>query len=374
MAEPVTKSFSDLVSDQVAVIQGNATRANLDFSAGSVLRALVEAWAAVCLWLQALVIRVLARTRLATSSGVDADSFVADFGLVRLDAGNASGDVMFSRATTTAAATVPVGAFVKSADGAWTYAVAADATRAAWTGGGYTIPAGVASLAVPVTATAGGAGGNAAPGTVTLIASAIPGVDTVTNAAAMTGGSDAETDAALRARFVAYLSSLSRATPSAVAYAISQVQDGLFWKIVEQQAPDGSVALGSFCVVLDDGSGSPSASLLSSVGTAIEAVRPLGVTFSVLAPTVIGVNVSAILGISATATRGLELAAARAAVIAYLNGIAIGEPLIYTRLALVIYAASPNITSVSALTANGATADIFSTGRQVIRAGVVTLS
>jgi uncharacterized phage protein gp47/JayE len=374
MATLNTKGFSDLLADQAAAIQGASTRANLDFSVGSVLRALAEGWASVALWLQALVLRVAGLTRLATSSGADADSFVGDFGVTRLAATAASGLVTFSRLTTTSQAVVPVGALVKSSDGAWTYAVALDATRAAYSAaaGGYVIPSGSPNVTVPVRAVTTGAGGNAAAGGVSLIASAIPFVDAVTNGLALTGGADAETDTALRARFVAYIGSLSKATAAAVGYAISQVQPGLTYSIIEGTDPSGNPQLGYFYVVVDDGTGAPSTSLIALVAAAVEAVRPLGITYAVIAPTPVTASVSYSLTLAAGAVRSAEIIKANAALVTYLNSLGMGDDLPYTRLAQVIYDASPNIIGVSSLTLNSGTADLITTARQVVVPGTMT--
>ena len=54
-----------------------------NLSPGSVTLALLEASSSIALWLQALVVQVWQGTRLATSTGTDVDSFLADFTLTR---------------------------------------------------------------------------------------------------------------------------------------------------------------------------------------------------------------------------------------------------------------------------------------------------
>ena len=106
------------------------------------------------------------------------------------------------------------------------------------------------------------AAGNVQAGTISLIAAAVPGVDTVSNAAAIGGGLDGESDAALRSRFAAYLDSRARATPVAVGYAVSSVQQGLQYTIQENATQSGATQPGSFVVTVDDGTGAPPAALL----------------------------------------------------------------------------------------------------------------
>ena len=110
---------------------------------------------------------------------------------------------------------------------------------------GYLIPAIIASGTVPVAALVAGTAANVQPGTITLLGSAVSGIDTVTNALAFTNGIDPETDAAFRARFVAFINTRSLATPAAVGYAISSVKQGIDYAMIESP--------GSFQAVIDDG-------------------------------------------------------------------------------------------------------------------------
>lgn len=63
------------------------------------------------------------------------------------------------------------------------------------------IPAG-GVVVVAITAVEGGAGGNVAPGAISLLAEPTDGIDGVTNLTATTGGLDTETDEALLARYL----------------------------------------------------------------------------------------------------------------------------------------------------------------------------
>src|SRR5208282_4965010 len=109
-----------------------------------------------------------------------------------------------------------------------------------------------------------GSAGNVLANTISLIATAIPGVDLVTNQAATQSGLNAESDAAFRLRFQNYLQSRSRATISAVGYAICSIQQGLDFVIAENVDPSGARLIGSFVITVDDGSGYPPPALLST--------------------------------------------------------------------------------------------------------------
>ena len=91
-----TQSFGVIVQNAVTAVQG-AARQLLDFTVGSVLRAVVEATAAMALWLQGIALQIASLTRFSTSNGPDADSWAADFNFPRLAAQAAQGSVIFSR-------------------------------------------------------------------------------------------------------------------------------------------------------------------------------------------------------------------------------------------------------------------------------------
>lgn len=368
-----TKPFEQIVSDQAVTAQAAAAGRDLDFTRGSVLRALAESFAAIGLWLQGLILRVLAATRASTSSGADLETWMADYGLTRAPSAAARGQVTLSRFTPGLPALVPVGTQVKTADGAWTYMVTDGGVAIDPVLGGYTVAPGVASITLPVVAIEAGAGGNAAAGTVTLLASSVPGIDTVTNAAPFSGGTEAETDEAMRARFRAYIASLPRATRTAIDFAVSQVQGGLTWSILEGQRADGTAAEATFTVVVDDGSGAPPTDLITRVSAAVEQYRPLGVVPSVVGPVKVTVDVSIVLLTAPGMDHGGAVAAVSAAVTRHINTLPLGTGLSYNRLSAVIFAASQAVEN-AAFTLNGGTADIPAQPRRAIRAGLVTVA
>ncbi len=359
--------------NQTALVQGMAAAAQasnpalLDFTPGSVILALLEGNASVALWLQWLIVLDLARTRLATSSGADCDTFGADFGFTRLPGVAATGAVTFARFVPTAAALVPVGAQVKTADGTQTFAVTADPTNSLWVAAsnGYLIPATVASGTVPVVALVAGTAANVQPGTITLLGSAISGVDTVTNALAFTNGVDPEGDAAYRARFVNFINTRSLATPAAVGYAISSVQQGMDYALIE--------SAGSFEAVIDDGTGSPSAGLITSVANAIEAVWPVGITYSVVGPSV----VSATISLTITAAAGYQKTALQgpvaSAIESYVNGLDVGAALAFFRIPALAYGIA-GVATVESVLLNSGTADIGGGANQAVRTSSVAVN
>lgn len=370
-----TQDFTTLVKNQVAAIQG-AARTLVDLTVGSILRSVVEANAAMVLWLQGLILQLLAATRASTSNGTDLDSWMADYGVIRLAAVAASGQVSFARFTSTLQAVVPVGAGVQTGDGSQKYTVTLDTTNPAYSAalGGYVLTAGVGSINVTVVASTAGAGANALAGQINTLTTSIPGVDTVTNASAFTNGADAETDAALRTRFVAYLNSLSKATKAAIGNAISGVQQGLSYSFVENLNYAGASQPGYFYVVVDDGTGAPGSPLLTSVANAIDAVRPVTSTFGVFAP----VLQNAAVAMTATIAAGYDAVATKALIVTalktYINSLAIGQTLRFTRLAQVAYDASPGVTNITGVTLNAGTSDLTATAQQIVKWSSVVVS
>ena len=354
MALPL-QGFTDYVRMQAAAVQGAAT-AVLDLTVGSALRSILEANSALALWLQWLVAQVLATTRAATSQGTDLDSWMADFGVARLPASQAAGQVVFSRFAPTVAGLVPVGAQARASATGQLYTVQSDSTNAAWTGAGYQLPVGISSVAVPVVAATAGSVGNAALGTVDQLSSALPGVDQVTNPAPIGGGLDAESDTSLRARFGNFLDSRTRATSAAISYTLASLRQGLRWVVADGEDAQGNFVPAHFTVTLDDGSGSPPAALISAASNAVDAVRPVGTSFTVRGPAVLPVTVQVALTLAPPAQSVNIAPLVTAAIEAYVAGLGIGVPLPVSRVVALSFGADPSVQAAS-VTLNGAAAD-----------------
>lgn len=368
------QTFAALVEGMASTVIGRA-RALVDITTGSVLRAIIEASASVGLWMQWLIMQVLSMTRASTSVGADLDSWVADFALTRLPAVSSTGEVTVSRFATTLAAIVPVGAQFKTSDGSIAFEVVADSSDVNWnaTQNGYDVAAGTGSIDVPVRALTAGVVGNVLAGTILVVATAIPGIDTITNANAFTNGEDAETDEDLRIRFRDYIGSRSRATPVAVGYAVTSVQQGLTYTIQENVNAAAVYTPGTFVVSFDDGSGAPSDSLLDSVTAAVLAVRPIGSVAVVRKATLVSANISMTITCPTTAQKTAAIPLVAAAITAFVNALSVGETLPFSRLATLAYGADQNVTNVTAVTLNSGTSDLDPTDGQVIRAGTITV-
>ena len=366
------KAFSQLVEDMGAALQSSASNL-IDVSVGSVVRAIFEANASVVLWLQWLIIQVLQMTRASTSNGADLDSWMLDFGQTRLPAVPSTGIVTFSRFVSNLPATIPIGTTVKTTDGSLIFSVTEDEALSVWQPGAsaYVLPSGVGSADLPVSCLTGGSIGNVLAGTITVIAASLPGVDQVTNANPLSNGADAESDSAFRNRFQSYLASRSRATLTAVENAIANVQQGLDIVVEENIASDGTTQIGSFLVIVDDGTGYPSSGLLSNIATAVDAVRPIGTTFAVVPPQVLVVNVSLTAVLTSMAAASLSIPTIQNFVAVYLNSLPIGRGASITRVAQNAYLAGAGIENITGIQLNGSSSDIAVPAGTVIKAGQV---
>lgn len=177
------------------------------------------------------------------------------------------------------------------------------------------------TLMVPVEALVGGVSGNVGSGMITRLVSGIVGVTGVTNASAALGGKDAETDAALKTRFKAYV----KEPPGS-----GNKNDYVKW------AKEASTLVGDANVQpLWNGNGTvkvffsrtdgavPDAGLIAIVQAYIDPApvgtgagkAPIGATVTVVAPTSVGIDVQ----VTLTVTSGFDVTSTRVAVTASIN-------------------------------------------------------
>lgn len=127
--------------------------------------------------------------------GADLDDFVGLFGMARLPAKRASGVVTFSRSTESALTTSVLISVNTQVISATSPSITFQTVSGAY------MEVGASTVDVPVQAVDPGVSGNVAGGTVTSISSPVAGVGSVTNMKPMQGGTDQESDTALRDRW-----------------------------------------------------------------------------------------------------------------------------------------------------------------------------
>ncbi len=353
------RSFTDTVRDMSSAITASSGKL-VDTSVGSVLRAIIEANAAIVSWVQWLILLTLQATRASTSTGTDLDSWMADFSLPRLPATAAVGTVIFSRLSAGGSAHVPVETVVKTQDGSTSFIITRDTAHTAWRSdlNAYFLDIGTVSLSLPVVAAIAGGSGNVLPNTITLIASALAGVDFVNNLIITTGGGDPETDDEFRKRFRNFFASRSKGTIEAIGYAVSQVKRDLNHVIQENTDASGYTRMGSILILIDDGTGLLTDTLRDSLAVAIDAVRPVGTMISIHPPKIIQVQVFVLMECPLNAPIDHIRSGIVTAVREYINKCPIGGRLSVSRIIQLIYQAQPKITNISRVSLNGQGEDI----------------
>ncbi len=257
-----TYSFDEWVSRQVAIIQAQSNPL-MDFNEGAILLSQVEANASVALWQQALVIGLLAITRLGTSTGTDIDTFVNPFGMFRTPASAAEGIVNFMRFTPTGQALIFPGVQVSAPDAVppQTFTVIIDTNNPDWDAGlgAYVIPAGNTGLLptpinIPVQADVAGIAGNVSANLINTLDTNILGVDTVNNADAFTDGTDQQSDSEVIAAFPLFLEGLAKGTIAALTSVIVlQFPEVTRFKLIENKDyPALTTNNGQVVAVIDD--------------------------------------------------------------------------------------------------------------------------
>ena len=156
---------------------------------------------------------------------------------------------------------------------------------------------------------------------------------------AIQNGVNAESDVALRARIPGYFASLRSATPAAIEYAATSVQQG-----VKLQLANNYPQAGFYTLYVDDGTGAAPSSFRSATFAAVAAVTGEGVQPTVLAPTIVSVAIIASLQIATGAIRPNVVANVNAALAAFVAALPIGGTLPYLQLPVIIYAADSNVT------------------------------
>lgn len=165
----------------------SALEPGTDISEGSFATDPLRAAAVELALAAAAMTTVLERGFIRTTYGLYLDARAEEHGVFRKPAVAATGLVTV---TGTAGTVIPAGTRL---------AVAGAAPPIYTTDAAATIPAGGA-IDVAVTAVAAGQAGNAAPGAISILPDGLNGIASVTNALAITGGLDTESDAVLRAR------------------------------------------------------------------------------------------------------------------------------------------------------------------------------
>ncbi|HTI81725.1 MAG TPA: baseplate J/gp47 family protein [Acetobacteraceae bacterium] len=358
------------------------------FTSGDALLAFFQTLQVQIEFLQGLISQLVLLTRAQTSTGADLDSWMAQFAFPRLPPTYGDGDVTFGatqpavnpvsiQAATLVNGVYQGGAVIQTSNGGIQYQVVPDTNNAAYSAAtnSYVLAVGQTSVTALVQALTAGSASNVAANALIVIASPLPGINTVTNPAPITNGVDAETDAAFRARFVLYLGTLAKATKSAIVAAAAGVQQGLLINPVENENPQGVTVSGSFTVFVDDGSGDPPTSLIDNVFTAIDAVRAFGVQAFAAGPNVTTATIGLLIRVAENFVTATVIAAVQNSIAASTNQLVAGETL-YVSAIIEAALSVPGCAAVNAptVTINGTAADFTPSAAFEIRTSVPNIA
>lgn len=368
VSQLVYKTLQQFVADMTTAY-GSSLGILPNLQPGDPELAVFEAAGTQDVFIESLLQIIWTAARASTATGSDLDSFCADFNFYRLPATYAQGAVTLAALSAPVVQVpIPTGVLVQTPGGAIQYQLIADTTQSSWstTLNAYVLPAGQTSINATAQATVAGSANNVQPGQLTQFATGVAGIATVTNGAAITNGLDQELDPAFRARFVQYLASLSKATLGAYLSAANSVQQGLDLLALENTNVSLQTQAGINTMIVDDGTGSPPATLLNNVLTALNGVRAFGIQAAVKAPTV--VNVTVVTGIvivpDPTETNSVIQSNVQAAIVNYINTVVQlsddSQYLYLNNIVEVAKDADPNVRAVvvGSTTLNGVAADL----------------
>ena len=261
-----------------------------------------------------------------TAAGAQLDLLAQERGLSRKGASFASGTLTFSVASALwFAAEIPAGTVCSTAGANPARYVTTQAAL---------LPQGSLSVEVPAQAQTAGAAGNVQAGTITVLATVPTALTAVTNAAAFTGGEDAESDEALRARILASYAELPNGTNTAwYRQTALQVPGVDSVQVIPRSNGAGSVTLylgGRGCV--------PSADTVQSVSGTLNALREIDVSISVQAASAVPVDVSVTVKAAPGASVSDVKTACVLAVKNYFLGLGVGDPAVLSAMGAELFA------------------------------------
>ncbi len=193
---------------------------------------------------------------------------------------------------------IPVGTQLQNKQGIVLYTVTADVANPDYDPGTstYILPANATEVYVRATASVAGAGSNLLANTLTVLTSAVSGIDGVTNPYEINNGTNDESDAVLKARFRDFIGGRDSGTILAVTAAIEAVSSALQFKLTENVADNGvTFEPGHLLVVVGDANGFLTFDDYTAVVNAVNLSRPITVGFTVKGPVIITPTVAAVL-------------------------------------------------------------------------------
>lgn len=372
-----TKTQAQALTDITTQYAANMTIAtgevfSPDLPSGDPALALFKSWIlAIFDFLQAIAVQIYLYARAATCNGVDLDSWVGDYGVIRESATFAQGYVQFNAGTVKSSnILVKPGVVIQTLNTVVQYQVIPDTNNTAWSvsQNAYILPAGSLTINPTVQALTAGSSNNVQAAQLAQLASSVPGIAFVTNTAPIQNGKDQETDPELRARFKLEIAA-PRATGSLIAVqaAVASVQPGLNISLVENTVLNGNPI--DLLVVVDDGSGATPSGTWNNISAAVEPIRGAGIKIVIVAATALLASVAMNIRIGPNGVTGNVELNVLNALLDYINSLPIGAELYWGELYAIAFNADPNVIGVEpgSVLLQGVQADLTCSITQVIR-------
>lgn len=358
MAITTYKLYREILADMQAWMIANQDRVT-DFNSGGVLASFLEASA-----------RQFEEAYVRVKTGFETYLPLLPyevFGFERKPGLYAAGTVVFSRSDTSGAVSIPSGTIVGTESGIL-FETQEDGTIA---------DGSTDSASVSIRASETGTAGNVPAGTVTTIVSTVAGVETVTNAAQLTGGQDDETITEFKRRFRQYIDGLGKSNVHGLVSAALAQEGVRSASLVEHFPPDSGIYNAS--LYIDDGAGNAPDALIETVQTVIDGDgteenpghRAAGMNVRVLAPTAVTVDLTVEIESDGSYSDEVIRSEVETAVEEYVNNLRLGDDLIVNRIREQIMAVAGvyDITTMSAPASNTTIA-----ANQIARFGTATIT
>lgn len=371
MTEPNFKNYDQILADMMADLASKATRLT-DMNPGSIIRTLLEVNALKFDEAHYLAEQVINLFFVASTSGTYLDRRVAERGITRIVGTKAFGQVTASRSTPAPfGQLIPAGTTFETEDHIVKLISTADATLAQ----------GATSVLVPVEAVSVGKSGNLQEGTILKqVGVAVSLIETVTVAApGLAGGTDTESDADLRSRYLTIVRSPGTSGNKA---------DYVKWAL-EVAGVGGVYVLplwngrGTVKVFLLGTDKTPAAqAIVNQVQAYIdpdpevgEGKAPIGATVTCVAAPAVSIDIAAAVTLDGSKTLAQVQAAFETAVAEYLKTIAYSSDTTvrYSHIGSLLLDIQ-GVTDYSNLSVNGGTANIPVVAGSVAVKGTVTLT
>ncbi len=258
-----------------------------------------------------------------TAQGEWLDRHAALRGVERREAGKATGTIRFS---------VAAAGGTDLAIPARTVCATAGLTRFETTQAA-TLKAGKTCVDVPARAVEAGAGGNVPTGSIFVMAAPPVGVSGCANPAPFTGGTDVESDEALRKRVL----ETYRRMPNGANAAFYEQGALSFDQVAACNVMPKQRGLGTVDVVVATAAGVPGQALLGELQDYFDQRREIAVDVLVKAPTTVSVNVAASIEVEEGRDADAVKAGVTAAIRSFFSGERLSGPVLVAQLSHLIF-------------------------------------